>query len=106
MWELVSSVNSVRNALSHSLDPDRRSKAIQNLRNVYEQQFKDMSESVNGIPKGIEKEIPADTALCLYAVSGALGYLHAHLQEVKRLKSIVVELDAAMNKGALFRSNK
>ena len=28
MWDLVSSVNSVRNALSHSLDPTRRSKAI------------------------------------------------------------------------------
>ena len=104
MWDLVSSINVVRNALSHSLNLDRRTRAIQNLRAVYEQHFKDMADSENGIPKGIEKDMPADTALCLYAVAGALGYLHAHLEEVRRFKSIVVELDAAMNKGALFKS--
>ena len=106
MWELISSINTVRNALSHSLDAGRRSKAIQNLRQVYEQEFKDMPNAVKGIPKGIEEDIPADTALSLYAVSTALGYLHAHLEEVRRLKSLVVELDAAMNRGALFRSTK
>lgn len=103
MWDLVSSVNAIRNALSHSLGPERRSKAMQNLRNAYELQFKDMPNSVNGIPKGIEKEIPPDTALCLYAISGILGYLHAHLQEVRRLKSIVIEIDSVMNKGALSK---
>lgn len=103
MWDLVSSINALRNALSHSLDPGRRAKAVQNLRSVYEQQFKDMPASVNGIPEGIEKEIPADTALCLYAISGALGYLHAHLEEVRRLKALIVELDKAMNAGALLR---
>jgi hypothetical protein len=103
MWALVSSVNALRNALSHSLDPKRRSKALQNLRNVYEQEFKDMPNSTKGIPKGIEKEVQPDTALCLYAISGVLGYLHAHLEEVRRLKAIVVELDLAMNKGALSK---
>ncbi len=104
MWDLVSSINSVRNALSHSLDPARRAKAIQSLRNVYEQHFKEQPDSVKGIPKGIEKDIPADTALCLYAIAGTLGYLHAHLEEVRRLKSIIVELDSAMNKGAMSGS--
>ena len=106
MWDLVTAINTVRNALSHSLDPDRRSRAIENLLSVYEQHFKDMPDAVNGIPKGIEKEIRADAALCLYAVAGALGYLHAHLQEIRRLKSMIVQLDAAMNKGALLRSNE
>ena len=32
MWTLIASVNALRNALSHSLDPDRRAKAIQSLR--------------------------------------------------------------------------
>jgi hypothetical protein len=73
MWDLVSSINALRNALSHSLHPERRSKAIRNLRNVYETQFKDTPNSVNGIPKGIEKEISPDTALCLYAISGPLA---------------------------------
>jgi hypothetical protein len=104
MWDLVSSVNTVRNALSHSLDANRRSKAIQNLRAIYEHQFKDMPNATNGIPNNIEKEIPADTALCLYAISSSLGYLHAHLAEVKRLKSIIIGIDTVMNKGALQRS--
>ena len=104
MWELVSSVNALRNALSHSLDPDRRAKAVQKLRTVYEQQFKGMPNSVDGIPNGIEKQMPVETAICLYAISGVLGYLHSHLQEVKRLKALIVQLDAAMNKGALLKS--
>jgi hypothetical protein len=104
MWELVSSVNALRNALSHSLDPDRRSKAIQNLRMIYEREFADMPNSVAGIPKGIEKDIHPDTALCLYAIATSLGYLHAHLAEVRRLKSMILGLDAVMNKGALAKS--
>jgi hypothetical protein len=101
MWELVSSINALRNSLSHSLDPDRRSNAIQTVRTIYEEQFKDMPNSVKGIPKDIEKDAPADTVLCLYAISGSLGYLHSHLQEVKRLKGIIVSIDAIMNDGAL-----
>lgn len=104
MWGLVRSVNTLRNALSHSLDADRRAKAIQSLRSIYEQQFKDMPDAVKGIPKNIEKDVPADTALCLYAIAGCLGYLHAHLEEVRRFKVIVTELDAVMNKGALRKS--
>jgi hypothetical protein len=104
MWDLISSVNNLRNALSHSLAPDRREKAIQKLRIVYEQGFKDMPFAVKGIPKNIEKDFPADSALCLYAIAGCLGYLHAHLEEVRRLKSIIVDLDALMNKSALLKS--
>jgi hypothetical protein len=101
MWDLVSSINALRNALSHSLDSDRRSKAIRTLRAIYEAEFKDLPNSTRGIPNDIEKDAPADMVLCLYAISGALGYLHAHLEEVKRLKSIVVGIDEVMNNGAL-----
>jgi hypothetical protein len=101
MWDLVSSVNSLRNALSHSLDPDHRSKAIQRVREIYEEQFKQMPNSDKGIPKNIEKDIPPDLALCLYAIAVCLGYLHAHVEEVRRFKSLVLEIDRAMNKGAL-----
>lgn len=106
MWDLVSGVNNLRNALSHSLDPTRRARAIQSLKSLYEEQFKDMADSTNGIPNNIEKDFPNETAVCLYAISGCLGYLHAHLEEVRRLKSLVVELDAAMNGGALSKSKK
>jgi hypothetical protein len=103
MWELVSGMNTVRNALAHSLDPDRRSKAIQKVRNVYEREFKDMPNATKGIPNDIEKDVRPDLAVCLYATSAGLGYLHAQLEEVRRFKSVVVELDKAMNKGALSK---
>lgn len=74
------------------------------LRASYQEQFSDLPDSTKGIPNGIEKEIPADTAICLYAISGAVGYLDSHLQEVKRLKSFVIALDATMNEAALQRS--
>lgn len=32
---------------------------------------------------------------------GSLGFLHAHLAEVKRLKSIIIETDDVLNNGAL-----
>ena len=103
MWNLIGSVNSLRNALSHSLDPHRRSNAIQALRTIYEHEFKNVPNSTRGIPKDIEKEMPKDSALCLYAISGSLGYLHSFLEEVRRLKAVIVEIDAAMNKGALSK---
>ena len=106
MWGLISQINTVRNALSHSLEPGRRSKAIAKLRGIYEEQFGEMPDSTKGIPNGIEKDFSADAALCLYAVGGALGFLHAHLEEVKRLKAFVQEQDAALNKGAMQRSEK
>jgi hypothetical protein len=105
MWELVSKVNTVRNALAHSLEPTRRSRAIQELRTIYVREFKDAPDTVEGIPKNIEQDIPPDTALCLYAVSAGIGYLHAHLSEVRRLKSWIVDLDMALNKGALQKHN-
>jgi hypothetical protein len=101
MWELVGSLNAVRNALAHSLGSNRRSKAIDKLRSDYEREFKDEPKAVKGIPADIEEDIPGDTALCLYAVSASIGYLHAHLAEVRRLKAIVVELDKSLNKGTL-----
>lgn len=101
MWDLVSNLNTVRNALAHSLSQDRRSTAIQRLRTVYERELGNARDTVKGIPVGIEKDIPPDTALCLYAVAAVLGYLHAHLAEVRRLKTMVLKLDKAMNKGTL-----
>jgi hypothetical protein len=103
MWGLIGSINSLRNALSHSLEPDRRTKAIQSVRTIYEDLFKDMPNSIKGIPKDIEKDAPADTVLCLYAISASLGYLHAHLQEVQRLKGIIIGIDEVMNDGVLRR---
>jgi hypothetical protein len=63
----------------------------------------DMPNATKGIPNDIEKDVSPDLAVCLYATSAGLGYLHAQLEEVRRFKSVVVELDKAMNKGALSK---
>lgn len=63
-----------------------------------------MPNAEKGIPKNIEPEFPKDSALCLYAVAGSLGYLHAHLEEVKRLKAVILDIDAVMNRGALNKA--
>jgi len=39
MWNLIKKINVVRNALSHSLDEERRLKAIQSLKSIYDQEF-------------------------------------------------------------------
>ena len=106
MWNLIAKINAVRNALSHSLDAHRRSKAINELWTVYKAEFGDLPNSKDGIPKEIESDFRRDSALCLYAISGSLGWLHAHLAEVKRLKEVIIDIDTAMNKGALSKSQK
>jgi len=102
MWEVISAINVVRNALSHSLDPERRARAIESLRKLYEEEFKHTPDAVNGIPKSVDG-MPADMAVCLFAIGGCLGYLQAHLAEVRRLKERILEMDAAMNGSAMSR---
>lgn len=62
------------------------------MRSVYEQEFgrKELApiDEMNG-----------DAALCMLAISGALGFLHAFLAEVKRFEAIVDGLNQAINSG-------
>ena len=97
MWNMLKHINVVRNALSHSLDAERRSKAIQSLRTIYDQEFPSNSRNIKGISE--------DAALCMAAISGVLGYLHAFLEEVQRFEEIVKGLDVIMNTGKLSNNN-
>ena len=94
MWSLVSSINSLRNHLSHSLDPAERSKRIESLNATFSQRFPDH------LPDKLDP-MPREAAICMLAISGALGYLHAHFEEVRRIKGVVVDIDKFMNKGGL-----
>jgi len=94
MWNLISSINSLRNHLSHSLDPAERSKRIESLNATFSQQFPDR------LPDKLDP-MPREAAICMLAISGSLGYLHAHFEEVRRFKSVVLDMDKIMNKGRL-----
>jgi len=93
MWNLIKKINVLRNALSHSLDKERREKAIQSLKSIYDQEFDPETRNIDGMSE--------EAALCIAALSGALGYLHSFLSEVQRFEAIVKSLDKVMNKGEL-----
>lgn len=93
MWDLIKKINVLRNALSHSLDPDRRKKAVESLASIYDQEFDPKSRIIDGMSE--------EAALCLAAIMGSLGYLHGFLSEVKRFEDIIKNLNNIMNKGAL-----
>jgi hypothetical protein len=94
MWNLIGAINSLRNQLSHSLDPGSRSKKLESLAVTYAQEFPEL------LPEKIEG-MSRDSAICVMAISGCLGFLHTFAEEIKRLKSLVLTLDKAMNKGKL-----
>ena len=93
MWNLIKKINVLRNALSHSLNPDRRRKAVKSLASIYDQEFDPKTRDIEGMSE--------EAALCLVAITGSLGYLHSFLSEAKRFENIVKNMNNLMNKGAL-----
>jgi hypothetical protein len=93
MWNLIKKINSLRNALSHSIDKERRNKAIQSLMSIYDHEFDPKTRNIDGMSD--------EAALCIAAISGVLGYMHSFLSEVQRFESIVKCLDKVMNSGSL-----
>lgn len=96
MWNLLKQINNVRNSLSHSLDSDRRFKAIKSLQSNYDQEFDKESRNIKGMSD--------EAGLCIASISGVLGFLHSFLDEIKRFKEIVLNLDKLMNKGELSKT--
>ncbi len=94
MWNLIGAVNTLRNQLSHSLDPDLRLKKIESLASTYAQEFPEhLPEKIEGMSR--------ESAICMMAISGCLGFLHAFLVEIQRLKGLIISLDKLMNRGEL-----
>jgi hypothetical protein len=86
MWNLVAAINSVRNHLSHSLDFAARAKRIEKLYAIYAAEFpRNPPAEVNGMSK--------ESATCMLAVAGVLGFLHGHHEEISRLKGVIIDMD-------------
>lgn len=94
MWTLISSVNSLRNHMSHSLDHEERTKRIEALHDMFAEEFPD------SVPVD-ESEMPRQAAICVYSISASLGYLHAHFEEIRRLKRHVEVVVQGIKHGAL-----
>jgi len=90
----VASINSLRNHLSHSLDPAERSKRIESLNSAFAREFPDQ------LPEKLDP-MPREAAICMLAIGGSLGFLHAHSEEVGRFKDVVLDMDKLLNKGKL-----
>jgi hypothetical protein len=37
----------------------------------------------------------------MLAIAGSIGYLHAHVEEIRRFKGMVIDMDKALNGGKL-----
>ncbi len=82
MWALIDALNSLRNQLSHSLDAEKKQKKLQTIRELYDREFPD------GNPDEIEDMNP-DSALCMLALSGCLGFVSSLLAEIKTFEEMV-----------------
>ena len=98
MWNLLKQINNVRNSLSHSLDNSRRTKAINSLQAVYDQEFDKETRKINGMSD--------EAGLCIASILGTLGFLHSFLDEIKRFKELVIKIDMIMNNGELSKTIK
>ncbi|MCL9783636.1 hypothetical protein M9194_19615 [Vibrio sp. S4M6] len=83
MWNLIKKINVLRNSLSHSLDGNRRERAVQSLMGIYDQEFPSDSRKV--------KDMSEDSALCLAAITGSLGFLHSFASDMKKFKSLIID---------------
>ena len=90
MWQLILSINSLRNELAHSLDPDARRPKILRLRELYFKEIEDESYRE-------EQQDYPDEAVVMFASVLAIGFLGRFEQEAKRFRSIVDGLDRVMN---------
>ena len=94
MWNVIKQLNNLRNSLSHSLAIERRQKALDSLKSIYDQEFRELEM------KKFDSVDP-DVQICFIAITGCLGFLDSFLSEVKRLKQIIIDLDQIMNDGNL-----
>lgn len=85
MWELIAKINNIRNHLSHSLGDEERVRRVRRLKSHYEQLFG--RESLEAV-----SEMDEESAVCMLAISGCLGFLHTFLGEVQSFEAMIDRL--------------
>jgi hypothetical protein len=89
MWQLIVAINSLRNDLAHSLQSPKRATKTKALIDLH----KKLGGTVK-MPDG--KEVPEHVVLS-FTISFSLGFLSGFVEEVRRFRSTVDELDKIAN---------
>jgi hypothetical protein len=87
MWDLISKLNGLRNALSHSLNGDKRAKAMESLKATYAHACMEHSAA----------ESSDDLVFMSCVVALCLGWVDSFEQEIERFKGHVAMLDRIVN---------
>ncbi|MDT8376023.1 MAG: hypothetical protein RQ867_04700 [Mariprofundaceae bacterium] len=90
MWQLINSINGLRNELAHSLRSPKRDKKENALIDIYLKQ--------GGLkPNTQDEREPPKHHLFSYAIALCLGYLAEFVAEVERFRGVIDEVDRLMN---------
>lgn len=92
MWDLITALNTLRNHLSHSIDPSKRKSKIDSLKGHFSREFPELLDKKY---EGMSEE----AILCMHAISTSLGFLNQFHEEVKRFRALVIGMDQVMNEG-------
>ncbi len=91
MWDLIVAINTLRNGIAHSLDPQQRQKKFVSMREIY---FRELEK-----PELIkEDETEPDHLLFLKAYALCEGYIRRAQQDAEMVGSMVRHMIAAMRK--------
>ena len=89
IWEVIASVNALRNAIAHDLDGKSRVKKMEHLRQLYKLESE-------GAEKKDVRDMP-DHYVALMACGMSVGYLAEFEADTKFLRAHIDELDARLN---------
>lgn len=89
MWQLVLAVNSLRNELAHALDSPKRVKKTKALIDLHKNLGGSMTMADGS-------EVP-EHLLLSFTVSYSLGFLSGFIEEVRRFRSVIDEMDKFVN---------
>jgi hypothetical protein len=96
IWNLILSINKLRNTLAHSLDPERHSSAMQSFNQAYERELaSDVEPEARAFLGGLDdaERIKAACSMCL-------GFLIAFEEDSKGYRAAVDAMTSGIPSGA------
>lgn len=96
MWDMILTVNTVRNELAHNLEGEKKAARLKKLRDVF------VAEATGEMRRTLEKEwksleyIP-DPVIAMWSCSLCTGFLGSFEEDVTSLRGILDALDEGMN---------
>jgi hypothetical protein len=88
MWNFCEKLNALRNTLSHSLDGERRAKAMAAVKTAYVAECSGMT---------VGKHDEDETVMLAGIIALCIGFIHAMELEVERFRDCVGQLDRVVN---------